>query len=95
MSIGRFSAGVFVLLRSPAGKYLVLKRSPEKDFAAGGWECVTGRVDQGEGFPQAVHREISRRLQNHPELVTRIGERTSRDIFGQKSSASVWCKVDQ
>ncbi len=42
---------------------------------------------------QIVHREISRRLLNHPELVTRIGERTSRDIFGQKSSATVWCKV--
>ena len=44
---------------------------------------------------QVVHREISRRLLNHPGLVTRIGERTSRDIFGQKSSATVWCKVDR
>jgi 8-oxo-dGTP diphosphatase len=59
MSIGRFYAGVCALLRSPSGKYLLLKRSPEKDFGAGGWECVTGRVDQGEGFPEAVRREIS------------------------------------
>ena len=44
---------------------------------------------------QIVHREISRRLLNHPELATRIGERTSRDIFGQKSSATVWCKIDR
>ena len=44
---------------------------------------------------QIVHRELSRRLSNHPELVSRIGERTSRDIFGQKSSATVWCKVDR
>jgi 8-oxo-dGTP diphosphatase len=59
MSIGRFYAVVFMLLRSPIGQYLVLKRSPEKDFGAGGWECNSGRVDQGEGFPQAVHREIA------------------------------------
>ena len=44
---------------------------------------------------QIVHGEIARRLLNHPELVTRIGERTSRDIFGQKSSATVWCKVER
>ena len=44
---------------------------------------------------QIVHGEIARRLLNHPELVVRIGERTSRDIFGQKSSATVWCKVDR
>jgi 8-oxo-dGTP diphosphatase len=59
MSIGRFYAVVFALLRSSSGRYLVLKRSPDKDFAPGGWETVTGRVDQGEGFPEAVHREIA------------------------------------
>jgi 8-oxo-dGTP diphosphatase len=36
----------------------MLKRSPDKDFGAGGWECITGRVDQGEGFPEAVRREV-------------------------------------
>jgi 8-oxo-dGTP pyrophosphatase MutT (NUDIX family) len=59
MGIGRFYAGVCALLRSPSGKYLLLKRSPDKDFGAGGWECITGRVDQGEGFTQAVRREIA------------------------------------
>ena len=39
-------------------------------------------------------RDISRRLSNPPELVSRIGERTRRDIFGQKSSATAWCKVE-
>jgi 8-oxo-dGTP diphosphatase len=41
---------------------LVLRRTAEKDFAAGAWECVTGRVDQGEGFSEAVLREISEEL---------------------------------
>ena len=63
MSIGRFYAMVGALLRRPAdGKYLILRRSEDKDFAGGSWECVTGRVDQGEGFSEAVHREVFEEL---------------------------------
>jgi 8-oxo-dGTP diphosphatase len=63
MSIGRFYAAVAALLWHPAdGKYLVLKRTAQKDFAAGAWESVTGRVDQGEGFTEAVHREVLEEL---------------------------------
>lgn len=63
MSIGRFYAAVAALLWHPAeGKYLVLKRTSGKDFAGGTWECVTGRVDQGEGFTEAVHREVREEL---------------------------------
>lgn len=42
---------------------------------------------------QIVHGEIARRLLHHPELVTKVGENTSEDIFHQKSSATVWRKV--
>jgi 8-oxo-dGTP diphosphatase len=63
MAIGRFIAGVGALVRHPRdGKYLLLKRSANKDFAPGAWECVTGRVEQGEGFEDAVHREIREEL---------------------------------
>jgi 8-oxo-dGTP diphosphatase len=63
VSIGRFYAGVAALVRYPRhNTYLVLKRSADKDFAAGAWECVTGRVDQGESFPEAVHREVYEEL---------------------------------
>ena len=63
MSIGRFSAGIGALIRDGnSGKYLVLQRSAEKDFGAGDWECVTGRVDQGEGFLEALHREVMEEL---------------------------------
>jgi 8-oxo-dGTP diphosphatase len=59
MSIGRFFGGIGALIRSSSdSKYLLLKRSSEKDFGSGAWECVTGRVDQGEGFEDAVHREV-------------------------------------
>jgi 8-oxo-dGTP diphosphatase len=63
MSIGRFFAAIAALLWHPAdGKYLVLKRTEDKDFAGGAWECITGRVDQGEGFTEAVHREVREEL---------------------------------
>jgi 8-oxo-dGTP diphosphatase len=61
--IGRFFAGVGALVWSSVdGKYLLLRRTAEKDFAAGGWECVTGRADQGEGFTDAVLREVREEL---------------------------------
>ena len=40
----------------------MLRRSADKDFGGGAWECVTGRVDQGEGFTEAVCREIGEEL---------------------------------
>ena len=63
MSIGRFYAGVAALIWSPETKeYLLLRRSKQKDFAPEAWECVTGRVDQGEGFEDALHREVQEEL---------------------------------
>jgi 8-oxo-dGTP diphosphatase len=63
MTIGRFLAGIGALIWDPQQhKYLLLKRSEQKDFAAGAWECITGRVDQGEGFEDALHREVREEL---------------------------------
>ena len=59
MTVGRFIAGVGGLIWHPASAtYLFLRRAGSKDFAAGAWECVTGRVEHGEGFEAALHREI-------------------------------------
>jgi 8-oxo-dGTP diphosphatase len=63
MSIGRFHAGIAALIWSPQiEQYLLLRRSEDKDYARGAWECVTGRVDQGEGFEDALHREVHEEL---------------------------------
>jgi 8-oxo-dGTP diphosphatase len=63
MSIGRFFAGIGALVWcASTRKYLVLRRSADKDFGGGAWECVTGRVDQGEGFTEAVLREVYEEL---------------------------------
>ncbi len=63
MAIGRFLAGIGALIWDPVEDiYLLLRRSEQKDFAAGAWECITGRVDQGEGFEDALRREIAEEI---------------------------------
>jgi len=63
MSIGRFYAGIAALIWTPkTEQYLLMRRSEQKDFARGAWECVTGRVDQGEGFEDALRREVREEL---------------------------------
>ena len=63
MPIGRFIAMVgFLVWRRSDGRYLLLRRSADKDFAAGEWETGSGRLDQGEGFADAVLRESMEEL---------------------------------
>ncbi len=42
---------------------------------------------------QIVHGQIASRLLKHPNLVTKVGERISKDIFLQDNSAAIWKKV--
>ncbi len=72
--IGRFLGGVGALIWNPeADAYLILHRAATKDFASGVWECVTGRVDQGEGFMAALHREVREELGIGVEIAFFLG----------------------
>jgi 8-oxo-dGTP diphosphatase len=63
MTMGKFQAGIAAVISSAVtGQYLLLRRSNQKDYGRGVWECVTGRVDQGEGFEDALHREVLEEL---------------------------------
>ena len=63
MPIGRFLVGIAALIYDPeTQKYLLLRRSVQKDVGAGSWECPTGRVDQGESIEQALVREVREEL---------------------------------
>ena len=74
MSIGRFYAGIGALVWcASTQKYLVLRRSADKDFGGGAWECVTGRVDQGEGFTEAVLREVNEELSVQAQIDFIVG----------------------
>lgn len=59
MTIGHFLGGIGALIHDPTThRYLLLRRADHRDFKAGDWECVTGRVEQGESFEDALHREV-------------------------------------
>ena len=74
MSIGKFLGGVGALIYNPTDNtYLMLQRSNTKDVGAGNWECVTGRVDQGEGFEQAVLREVTEEIGVEIQLDILVG----------------------
>ncbi len=74
MPIGRFYAGIAAVITSTrSGKYLLLRRSEQKDYAPGVWECVTGRVDQGEGFEEALRREVREELSTEVQLEHILG----------------------
>lgn len=59
MPIGHFLGGIAALIQDPTTqKYLLLRRLDSRDYGAGAWECITGRVDQGESYEDALHREV-------------------------------------
>ncbi len=66
MPIGKFLGGIGALIWDEhSKKYLFLRRSNQRDFKADTWECVTGRVDQGESYEEALHREVMEEIQAH------------------------------
>jgi 8-oxo-dGTP diphosphatase len=74
MSVGRFLGGIMALVRElENGRYLLLQRASSKDVGAGTWECVTGRVDQGESFEEALYREVEEELGVRPEIEFILG----------------------
>ncbi|HIP70446.1 MAG TPA: NUDIX domain-containing protein, partial [Anaerolineae bacterium] len=63
MPVGRFLGGIAALIWDEAtDRYLLLRRAAHKDVGAGHWECVTGRVDQGESYEDALHREVQEEI---------------------------------
>jgi 8-oxo-dGTP diphosphatase len=61
--VGHFLGGIGALIWDPAThRYLLLRRADDRDFKGGAWECVTGRVDQGESYEQALHREVGEEI---------------------------------
>lgn len=74
MQPGHFLAGIAALIWNPADDtYLLLRRAASKDFGAGSWECVTGRVDQGESFTDAFLREVQEEVGGVAQIEFFIG----------------------
>ena len=70
---GYILAGVAGLIRNSAGDYLMMKRVTDRDFGSEVWECVTGRVNQGEGFEEALHREVMEETGLHVRIEAIVG----------------------
>ena len=51
------------------GKILILRRSPEKDFAPNTWEVVTGRLEAGEDPAAGLVREIEEETKLEVEVI--------------------------
>lgn len=51
------------------GKVLILKRSPDKDFAPNRWEIVTGRLERGENPAAGILREIEEETKLKAEVI--------------------------
>lgn len=61
--IGQFRGYIAALIREGKnGRYLLLRRSTNRDVGGGSWECVTGRLNQGDSFGQALVREVREEL---------------------------------
>lgn len=74
MPIGHFLGGIAALIQdSHTKKYLLLRRLADRDFGAGAWECVTGRVDQGESYEEALHREVQEEISAQVQIDFIIG----------------------
>ncbi|MBN2547815.1 MAG: NUDIX domain-containing protein [Anaerolineales bacterium] len=72
--IGRFLAGIAALIYDPqTQRYLLLRRASDRDFGADRWECVTGRVDQGESFAQSLHREVGEEIGGRVQIDFIVG----------------------
>lgn len=66
--------GVKILLKDKSGKYLLLKRSPDKYPEVGAmWDIVGGRIDPGstllENLKREIKEETSLELKDEPKLV--------------------------
>jgi len=66
--------GVKVLLKNPDGKYLLLKRNPDKyKNVKGNWDIIGGRINPGTALLENLYREVkeetSFELTNNPTLI--------------------------
>ncbi|MHA2384873.1 MAG: NUDIX domain-containing protein [Candidatus Thorarchaeota archaeon] len=76
------------------GEILILKRSPEKDFAPEMWEVVTGRLEHGEDPATGIAREIHEETKLEAEVIMPV--RTEFFYRGSEEYPMVfidfWCR---
>jgi len=89
----QFYVAMGAIVESDQG-ILVLKRSPEKDFAPDTWEVITGRLEMGENPEKGIIREITEETDIQAELIMPV--HTSFFYRGSQEYPMVfidfWCR---
>ncbi|NHJ86571.1 MAG: NUDIX domain-containing protein [Asgard group archaeon] len=67
----QFYVGVGAIIEKD-GKFLVLRRSAEKDYAADTWEVVTGRLEEDEDPKEGLLREVKEETNLEVEILMPI-----------------------
>ncbi len=67
----QFYVGLAALIENK-GKFLVMKRSPEKDFLPNTWETITGRLEEAESPEIGLLREVEEEAGIEIEIVMPI-----------------------
>lgn len=70
--IGTFKVAVCAIILDKDNNTLITQRSFKREHHPGEWEVMTGRLDQGEGFIEALHREVKEELDIEVEPITPI-----------------------
>jgi hypothetical protein len=76
---GRFDSHEFIIKLAQEHQRLYVK-------------ALVEHVESEKPF-QIVHSQIAMRLLKYPNLISRVGEHISRDIFLQENIATLWQKV--
>ncbi len=76
------------------GSILILRRSSDKDFAAGSWEVITGRLEAEENPSRGIIREIEEETTLRAEVILPVNTgffyRGNRDY--PMIIIDFWCK---
>ena len=87
-----------IIENSSTGKILLLKRSEDKDFSAGIWEYITGRLHQFEEPENGLRREVREEAGIEIEIIKPIsifhifrGERVAEN---ELVGIMYWCKTN-
>lgn len=57
-TIGTFGSAIGAIILNSENKVLLTKRKSNNEVNPGTWEIVFGRLNQREGFEEALHREV-------------------------------------
>lgn len=66
--VGLFHVAIEAIIEKE-GRILITQRSYDRDHAPGEWETLTGRVEAGESFEEAVKREVKEEVGLEVEVV--------------------------